>query len=152
MSVTITISGNREFCEANNLGSFTEYDCQRCEWAGKVDPECPECKPYGGNGKVRFKHLPFEMNVANGNFHMLWNALGLEPEYCGGMDGRKIQATLRTFDSRLLVRETRDVPATESSVRVIFCGVDADRAASYVSRLSEIADEAARREEQVVWG
>lgn len=150
MSVTITIANNRKHTIDNGAMQYDEYDCQRCEFDGK-NPECRECKPYGGNGKVRFERLPFEMNVANGNFAMLWNALALPFDYCGSIDARQVLPVVNATTPELLIRATDD-SGSDGGVRVIRCGVGYEQAESYLTRLKAIAEEAARREEPIVWG
>lgn len=139
MSVTITIVHNRQHAIDTGSMLYEEFDCQ-CEGGHG----CSEC---GGTGKVRFERLRFEMNVANGNFDTLWSALGLDlADRCGSMDGRVLQAAVRCADEALIVREgTREQ-------NYIDCGIGQGQAASYLARLMEIAVEAERREELVVWG
>jgi hypothetical protein len=97
-------------------------------------------------GVAEFKHYPFEMNVSNANHSMLWNALGLEWDYCGGIHPVVLLKALDAVNPALM----------ERSVRVdgnhYFCGVDAAQVDSYVTRLRAIALEAAKREEEVCWG
>jgi hypothetical protein len=150
MSITFTIAGNHEHTVAAGTMEYDEYDCQRCEFDGK-NPECPECKPYGGNGKVRFERLPFEMNVANGNARTLWASLGLTFDYSGQIDGRTLVAAIDSSDPALLVRATTE-EGGNGRARVINCGIDPDRAERYRTTLRQIAEEAARREQPVVWG
>lgn len=153
MSVTITIANNNDHTRAAGTMTYTEYDCQRCEFDG-ANPNCVECAPYGGKGKVRFENLPFEMNVANGNFSLLWNALALPFDWSGSIDARRILAVVPATDTALLMRDTREEggSAEGGGCRVIHVGIDQERADSYLTRLRAIAEEAAKREERVVWG
>ena len=130
MSVTITIANNSEYVKKNcpELIKFEEYP---------ADEFYPAAK---------FEYLPFEMNMANGNFQTVFSALGLNTEYCGSMDGRKLQNAIRSFNPELAIR------ATNISKNIIEIGIDEDRITYYTESLLEIADEAIKREEMVCWG
>ena len=141
MSVTIRISDNAKFCRENGLVEQEIYDCQFCQ-DGNVDPNCPDCL---GKGKVVFDHFPFEATLANGNFSSVWQALGLPFDWCGSIDGRIVQRAIANVNVDAIVRPTKVEGIVTS------CGVDAQQARAYLDRLAEIANEAARREENVVW-
>lgn len=147
MSVTISIGGNRDYCIQNNLIQYDEYPCI-CAWNdNEADPACPDCK---GTGIERFEVLPFELNVANGNFHMLWSALGLECDYCGSMHPHLIATILRSFDPELLRRADR--VEQDNGPMVVHCGTTPEQVQRYIETLTEIVNEAERREELIIWG
>ena len=154
MSVTITISGNREYFEANGGIPMVEYDCQTCEFEGP-DPACVECLPYGGKGKVRLEALPFNGNICSSNLYRIWALLGLDPETDGDcygqIDGADLLERLKKADPMRLVQET--VEATGSGgCHVVYCGTDEDAARNYIRFLTEMAEEAIRRDKLIWWG
>lgn len=145
MSITITINDNHNYCQEHDLGQTETYECQ-CVDLGEMD-RCPICS---GSGTETFTHYPYDMNIANGNFSMLWNALGLEFDWCGNIDGRQILDILKTFDNALLCRQT-NIERKENGPVIVACGVDVEGATRYISRLREIAEEAVRREQPICW-
>lgn len=145
MSVTITISNNRQHSLENKTIEYVEYECQRCSFYG-IKKDCHEC---GGNGKVRFEMLPFEMNLANANFSMLWNSLALPFDWSGSIDPKLVLPVIASTPTELLQRETQ---VTKGNCVVISFGVDHDQAESYLTRLKAIAEEADRRKQPIVWG
>jgi len=141
MSVTISIEDNCNYCREHNLVQIEEYECSCVQF-----PREGECFMCHGTGKETFEVYPFDMNLANGNFHMLWNALALPFDYSGCIDARIVRDALKGFDIALLIRDTIQ------DGNVINCGVDEERAVRYIARLTEIVDEAERRERKVCWG
>lgn len=149
MSVTITIADNRQYCTANNLGRTVREEC-----CTDHDVLCPCCH---GHGFVEYVELPFELNLANGNFATLAAALGVfdddngQVEYCGAVDGRRLLTALRSLDPALVLR----APAAEyddGRLRVFHGGLTREQVARYIAELSAIAAEAERREQPIVWG
>jgi hypothetical protein len=129
MSITIMINNGEQYIEQNH-------------------PELIEVDRYDDEdyGVAEFKRYPFEMQVANANHSMLWNALGLEWDYCGHIHPMELLKALDGVNPALM----------ERSVRVdgshYFCGVDAEQVESYVYRLRVLSIEAVNREENVCWG
>ena len=126
--------------------SITIYIRNGDEYIDQNHPELIEVDRYDHYDEiVEFKNYPFEMNVSNANHSMLWNALGLEWDYCGSILPVQLLKALDRVNPALM----------ERSVRVdgnhYFCGVDAAQVESYVTRLRVIAMEAAKREEEIVW-
>ena len=153
MSVTIFPAGNGEFCEANNLVAYNEYECQCVDFLEHFPADGPKCRACGGSGKIQFPYHPFEMNLANGNFRTFWSSLGLDTgEYLGGgIHPQEVLNALNSYDPALGIRaEQRSTGA--GGCRVINCGVDLDRVNDYVTGLREIAEEALRRGVDIVWG
>ncbi len=146
MSITITISGNREYCRANGLVGETRYDCQTCEFDGRKD-DCREC---AGKGYVAFEDLPFEMNITNSNFRTLWHALGLDFDWDGAIDGPTLVAAISQMGPDMLTKPSY-TEGGETSARIVHFGTDIERATRYLTNLLKIANEAARREEKVIW-
>lgn len=93
----------------------------------------------------------FELNLANGNFATLDAALGaFDGEYCGTVDPRCLLKALQSFDLHLAVRaEQRGY--VDGSLRYVCCALPLERVEQYTKVLTEIANEAERREEKVVW-
>lgn len=143
MSVTITISGNRKFCQDNNLVGKLEYNCQTCEFDGNK-PTCREC---GGSGKVCFEDLPFEMNVTNGNFNRLWEILGITFSYSGTVNALTLLNKLANTSASKMV-STWWCEETELE----YYATTPDQAQSYFDRLAQIAAEAMKRNQVIVWG
>jgi hypothetical protein len=129
MSVTITISNNKKYVDQNcsekiNIIVYPEDDFY---------PKFTE------------KNYPFEMNMANGNFHTVMSALGLDMDYVGSMDARILYNALKKTHPEMFERITR-----QDGI-VTFCGIGINQAESYHYRLYEICEEAIKREEKLVW-
>jgi hypothetical protein len=134
MSVTISIENDRD-------ESIVEsYECQWCNGQG-----CDKCQ----NGKVVFRSSKWQLQMANGNFSTVMSALGLcassDDGLCGALDARVVLAALDRLNPQLAVRAER------KNKNVIHCGIDQEYVERRVALLREIATEAARREEMVVW-
>lgn len=143
MSVTVSIENNRDYCKAHHLIQITQEDCFCAYKAGEAQPDCPDCN---GTGKEMVSTVPFEMNLANANFSTFWSALGLDIEdWSGFLDARIVLERLKSFDEALALR------AGGVDGIVIESGLDAERVASYVEKLTGIAREAERREEKIFW-
>lgn len=106
-----------------------------------------------------FRYSKFNLNVANANFHTLWNALGFDlldnGDYCGKMHPLHMLKALARVNPELITRDgigenpLKDV--FKECKNVYWGGIDLDRAKFYIQRLTEIANEALRREEMIVW-
>lgn len=140
MGVTITIAANDKFCRDNGLTTVEKEECF-CDGKG-----CEFCEM---KGFYEMESRPFEMNVTCANFATLWNSLGLqfdgENDWCGEIAPHAVLSVLRTMDPALLLKETR-VEGNMTSF-----GTGEERAARYLNGLREIANEAERREENIVW-
>lgn len=150
MSVTITIVDNCEYCDENSLVR-TEIEPCLCLHDGKPEADCHYCQ---GSGKWTEKIYPFEMNLANGNFATLWKALGLnklnDDMWGGSLDGRIILRALATLDrSRVLRAPSKLIEDGQPAIYV--GGIDHEQAERYISTLTQIANEATRRESHVCW-
>jgi hypothetical protein len=141
--MTITL-----FIENDKDRSVVEsYDCDFCEGKGCSHYHCE-------NGKVIFRSSKWEVNMANGNFVTLMSALGINPgneNGCGAIDGRTLLDAINRFRPELAVRSTTE-EHTEGGALFINCGIDSDYVTRRITKLREIATEAARREEMIVWG
>jgi hypothetical protein len=146
MTISIFPVGNFEFCETNNLVEIIKEDCL-CSPATVKD--CHYCN---GAGIYSIKKYPCEMNISNGNFATLWNALGLEHDYCGQICPKKIIEVLKTFDDNLLLRANYVSSNDDGDCNFVSFGIDKDRAMSYTSRLKDIAMHAISRGVLVCWG
>jgi len=109
-----------------------------------------------------FRYSKYNMNVANANFHTIWSALGFDtPEngdYCGKMHPLKMLTALKSVSPDLMTRShigenpLKDIFIDANMPNLIYWGgVDKERAKRYIERLTEIANEALRREEMIVW-
>jgi hypothetical protein len=141
MSVTLFIENDKD------RSVVESYDCDFCDGKG--------CKHYHcENGKVIFRSSKWEINMGNEFFATLMNALGLDSgneNGCGAIDGRALLAALDRFRPELAVRETTEELGAKGA-RFINCGVDLDSIARRTAKMREIAMEATRREEMIVWG
>lgn len=149
MSVTITIAHNRRFCLEHGLEERTFEPCYGCEEAGRARRDCPCCE---GKGHVCEIHLPFELNLANGNFSTLWAALGFDaPDCCGSVAAHDVLLALDALDEHLLVRADQRGYGTNGAAW-IYCGIRPEQAQRYLSELRAIAREADNRCERLVFG
>lgn len=137
MSITFTIRGDRDESVVEELECA--YEGPECR-----NPKCPDCR---GKGVTVLKSSKWEMNVAGGNASMILSSLGFPCDDCCGTINAN--ALLKAIDS---CSADRMVRAEYTEGNFISCGVDHRRATRYLTRLREIAVEAARREELVCWG
>jgi len=102
-----------------------------------------------------FRYSKYNMNVANANFLTIWSALGFEVIYEGEMHPLCLLKALNRVPPELVTRDgigenpLKDIFA--GCKNVYWGGIDLDRAKRYIERLTEIANEALRREEMIVW-
>ena len=136
MSITFTIRNDRD------ESVVEEFECAY-EGPECRNPRCPDCH---GKGVTVLKSSKWEMNVANGNASLILSSLGFPWDDCGTLNAN---ALLKAIDS---CSADRMVRAEYTEGNLISCGVDHSRATHYLTRLREIAVEAARREELVCWG
>lgn len=139
MTMCVTVSHNLQYCDEHNLIRVMQDSCQCVDF-----PEMTDCYVCEGTKVISWKELPFEINIADGNFHMLWNSLGLDPKG-KPIDGRILLDALKIYDPDLGIR------ATEEDGNFIHCGTTPAQIARYMETLTEIANEAIRREQPVIW-
>lgn len=146
MSISIFPVGNFEFCETNNLVEIIKEDCL-CDETNKSS--CHYCN---GAGIYSTKIYPCEMNISNGNFATLWNALGLDFDYCGEICPKKILEVLKTFDEKLLLRANYVSSNDNGDCNFVSFGIDMEQALRYIRGLKEIAMHAISRGVNICWG
>lgn len=146
MSITIFPVGNFEFCETNNLVDIIKEDCL-C-----VSDTRNNCHYCNGSGEYSTEIYPCEMNISNGNFKTLWNALGLDFDYCGEICPKKILDSLRILDENLLLRANFVLSNDSGDANFISFGIDKEQALRYTKRLREIAMHAISRGVNICWG
>ncbi len=147
MSVTITIENNRDHAREAELVELEIYECQCLDLGDDPAVDCPACR---GAGVCSVEHLPFELNLANGNFVTFFSALGLAADHAGELDGRVVAEALASFAPELAIRGATD-EKVDDGPRVITAGTTERQVDRYVVELAAIASEAERREERVVW-
>lgn len=147
MSVTITIAHNRDHARQHGTARMIAEPC--CH-----DADCPYC---GGKGQMEaHEELPFELNLANGNFATLAAAIGCfgdgDDMWCGSAYPHAVKAALRCLDTELAVRCPTKEFGKRGKLRSMDCGCRPEQVERYTAELTKIADEAERREEMIVWG
>jgi hypothetical protein len=167
MTITITISGNMEYCDENCPEKVipADLECQCVIGTDTPDPDCHCCAGTGIDPIMTNApgDYPHEMNVSNANFKLIWNCLGFEANgdsqnalnamvldansSTGEMYGHELFKAIEAVNPDLFVRSARYGPDFNS----FEFGIDAERVSWYLTRLKEIASEAMRREEKVVW-
>lgn len=134
MSITFRIYNDND---ESVVEAFACYQCDAC----MQDPKtCTQPSV--------FKSSRWAMNVAQDKAALIINALGLtkgEPTPVGSINPNALLKAIERTPIDLLVRPTG------VNNNIIHCGIDYDRAADYLTKLREIAREAARREDEVVW-
>lgn len=145
MSVTFFIDNNETYVDSNCPEHIREtvYDCQCAEFNPEPNPDCREC---AGTGKVTFRNYPFELNLSNTNFCTLMNALGFDFDCFGEIDPRRMLKALNRIPSGLVCREA------SQEGNHLYAGICPEQADRYFRTLTEIASEAERREEKILWG
>jgi len=137
MSVTFYIENDTDKSIVNR------YDCQCVDWdTNKPSPNCIDCK---GKGEVIFKNSKWSLNLAEGNARTIISGLGLP----GDNHGQVYGATLRTA-IRVCIPALAHRAEVEGSNHWTM-GLDAEYVARVHTRLLEIAKEAEKREEPVIW-
>jgi hypothetical protein len=132
MSVTITIENNHKYIDANHPELITVEVFDK-----DIDPD-----------QFEFKVYPFELNLANGNFACVWQALGLYSDdcYCGSMSANLLISYLNKLNVRSIKRED------SQDHNVYTQGIDLERASRYYWSIMSIAQEAKKRDSLIVWG
>jgi len=152
MSITFAIDNGSDYIRNNKpeMIEVERYDCQCVDFSenGKAEPDCRECK---GSGEVKFDIFPFEMNVANGNAQTVMNSLGLDFDYCGEINPHRLLKAIQRTPVELACRQG-STDKGDRGCTIIRMGIDIKQANSYLTRLTAIAEEACKREEQVIWG
>ncbi len=152
MSVTFTIADNERYCRENFPERIVSvaYECLCCDSSMDIAPTpgCPHCR---GSGICGVETFPYELNVANGNFRTLMAALGMEAESgFGDCQPRELLQAVTATSAGWIVREER-VESLPEQAQAIYCGIDQEQAERYLEALAEIAREAERREQPVIW-
>lgn len=106
-----------------------------------------------------FRYSRYNLNVANANFYTLWSALGFETldngDYCGKMHPMHMLKALARVNPELITRDgIGENPLKDIFIQcknVYWGGIDLERANRYIQKLTEIAKEALRREEMIIW-
>lgn len=147
MPVTFTIKGNCEFCDAHGLTRKDEVECLCLQGTADPYPKCGWCK---GTGVDVITSYPYELNMANGNAATFCSALGVEPMY-SEVEPQRLLDLLACLDPDLAVRGAT-AGVGDRGCRWFDMGLDPAQIVRYVGRLREIAREASRRGQPVVWG
>jgi hypothetical protein len=145
MSVTISIVNNVQHCERKHLVEKHVHECT-CVCDQQADPKCWICK---GTGEWEESIYPFEINLANRNFIVLWKAIGLKidcSDFSGQLDGRVLRRAIKTIDVEAVVRKP------EIDDNFMDFGISRSQVDNYIEQLTRIALEAERRESNVCWG
>jgi len=151
MSVTFYINNNDKYVDENCPEKIIKEtdDCQCVDFSdnGKPVSTCFTCK---GKGTISITYYPYEMNIANGNFYTLMNALGLDDECYGEIDPRTLLKAINRTPTSLIERHTTQ-SGGNGKVTMISCGIAPEQAQGYIDTLKEIAIEAEKREEKIYW-
>ena len=157
MSVSIHPAGlydpNSPLNEGDVQWQFEEYPClcTQCDQPPRKD--CWHCK---GTGIDRIKNPPigWEMNLANGNFSMIANAIGFadhpDDVWGGSICPNRLLELLDSFDPSLGVRETRTSKG-KGGCHMIEMGCPPEQVARYVDGLRMIAYVSLSRGVDVEW-
>lgn len=148
MTVLIRIHNNEAYCDAHcpEKIKVENVECWCINHPDDIAPvDCPGCK---GKGSYEFKSYPYELNLANFNFTMVWNALLLDnaDQPAGDVHPAKVLKAVMNVRPELLMRA--DMSEAHNWFEV---GVDRSDVEYYIITLKEIALEACRREEYISW-
>ena len=113
------------------------------------------CHGSGIDPYIEKYQYPFEMNVANKNFGLIWNSLGLDKD-ANSIHPLQLLSALASVRPELMERKDRNYTKVGPNgqpigARSFEFGVDAERVQYYIDKLNEIGEEAARREELIIW-
>ena len=146
MTVTITINNNMRHCDKDLSFECRVEDCCCLEDGGPITG-CPFCD---GSGEVRWREYPNELNMANGNFSTIWNALGLDFDYFGEIEPDVLIKAIDDSDINLAIKDS-DIEVVKNGPTIITFGIGLAQALRYHTLMREIATEAKDRGESVVW-
>ena len=146
MSVTITIKNNRARCQENGMAVKTQVPCKCIGYENGLrstgDADCKKC---GGDGFYPMDVYPFELNMSAANFETLWRVLGLDQSAAMIDPRRLLKALKKTSLSTIIKGGAKDG-------NTIYRGVSPEQATRFKVKLTEIINEASRREENIIWG
>lgn len=103
-----------------------------------------------------FRSSKFNLNMTTASFRIVWSALGFtlatDGDDHGTMHPLKLVNALKNLRPELLIcgGNIMDDVLGLGGTQVHF-GIHKERAERYITRLTEIANEALRREENIVW-
>ena len=135
MSITFTIQNNRQWCEEFDEIRYCKQVCPYCD--GHHSESCEVCT---GSGKVVVSILPHEINFNNGNFVNIFSIL---LNRCPG-------PSEAIWPQRLLPSLNKIPPSFVERLSAIF-GIPLESLQVKFDTILDICEEAARREEMVVW-
>jgi len=148
--ITISIANNEDHAEELGLVSSETHPCV-CTYAlGTPDALCACCD---GTGEVTLELYPYEYNLSAGAFSTLWHSLGFAYRDSGTIDPRTLLQRIRSTPAELLTKPAREeVVYSEGDPHTMrFAAVTVARAEQYLEELTDIAEEAEKREDPVVW-
>jgi hypothetical protein len=148
MSITISIADNEAYCRENNMGTEEDYECICLDCDQQPLRSCPHCR---GKGTESVTVLPYELNIANGNFAALWASMKLEVDCCGRIDSRTLGERLWKLDIHRSVQQPSVIKIPDGPT-IHDGGLSLDQIVRYVEVLLVMSNEAERREQPVVWG
>ena len=132
MSLTVTIKNNEEYVDQN------------CP--DKILVTVEEADPiYFPKGHT-FKQYHYEMNLSNGNFTKLIAMLGVEFDYTGSLSPNLVLSMLKNKKPSCFMEEGNLTDGMWSD-----CGITLDQSSRYYFSLLQMANEAKRRNECLVW-
>lgn len=150
MSVTITISNNHKYVEEHCPESIIWDTDDTCLCV--IDEPHKDCHICNGTGKLPYKYgnYPFELNIANRNFETLWSALDIDTNDTDIHPMKLITSVKKLIPE--LVERKQGWHNGKSLANTFDRGVDSEQVSRYINELTTIANEALRREDQIVWG
>lgn len=138
MSITITINNNVKYLRENAPESITR------EYLDPNDIYDQQMLQYYPEGYREY--FPFEMNLANANFGDLWRSLELEFDYSGELSA---DVVIKALEENFSVKKLVANGFTEGNY--IEIGRSREQVTSYYWRLNQLAREALKRGENIVW-
>lgn len=136
MSVTITIDNNKQFCEDTNTFVEELVVCPYCD-GGAGHKSCKSCEY---TGKVTIRRYPHALNLCNERFYLTMKYLvGYLPLPYGSIDGRILIRKIEMIGSETITDMADRLDITRDYAHTILDGIE------------EVAKEAEKREEPVIW-
>jgi hypothetical protein len=135
MSVTFTIDNNRSYVDTNCPETITTtvYPADKYydEWISK--------------------EYPFELNMSNSNAFAVLSALGIEEDYCGQVSAEEFYNRVRTLFNPKNITTGDSHSKEPNKCEVFSCGRTLEQTTRYKWALMQIATEAKKRNQLIVW-
>lgn len=135
---TVTLKGNRDFCEAESLMFQTTVKCP-CN----SDDNCKSCH---GKGRTSLTKYPFELPVHGQLFNYLWNAFEIPVSAYGKINPRKLLSLIKKWEE-----SPEDMDIEGMDIDMEDDEEEENDKECPIETLKKICEEGIKREENIMW-